>query len=111
MDLRTDRSDSPQEVPARSEEPPKTSFMIEDILGERQFSDVPFQYVDFRPGIFYPDWLRIPKSMSNSPPQLSSPGEFVLEADLSRSSSTMRGSGAQNIGAAPVGAMHRPRAE
>lgn len=81
MDLRTDRSDSPQEVPARSEEPPKTSFMIEDILGERQFSDVPFHYVDFRPGIFYPEWLRIPKSMSTSPPQLNSPGKSMIHND------------------------------
>lgn len=104
MDLRTDRGivDNSDVVVCRSEEPQKTSFMIEDILAERQCpaddpanslglqngpesalgnamaTEVPaLHYVDFRPGMFYPEWFRVATSGAATPassPHLSSPG-------------------------------------
>lgn len=98
--------DSSDVAVCRSEEPQKTSFMIEDILAERQCSidnpgdsitihtgsDTPLgsgitvgvpglHYVDFRAGMFYPEWLRVPKNgpgTPGSPPLLSSAGRFLI---------------------------------
>ncbi|OQR71183.1 brain-specific homeobox protein-like [Tropilaelaps mercedesae] len=117
MDLRTERGmlDSSDTGVSRTEEPQRTSFMIEDILAERQCSGddpgdsmgivhtgpestlgmampmgVPgLHYVDFRAGMFYPEWFRVPKNglnMSASPPQLSSPGVGVTYCGESVSS-------------------------